>query len=240
MSKEGFITISRKLIDWEWYQNPNMVHLWIHLLIMANYSESRFEGILIKRGQFVTSLDKLSMATGLTIQQVRTCLEKLKTTLDVTCKSTNHFTIITICKYDIYQSNGKSTQHAIQQPQNAQQKNNIHETLLNIAIQGNGHSKSTYQITNQQQTDNNNRTIEQYKEIKNKENAPSPIAGIPPHRREWLTYPLPPSCKNHITEKECIRLLQIPEKDLTTEQKGQIYNYTTGHWEFESSNYKVK
>lgn len=58
----------------------------------------------IKRGQKVTSIGHLADETGLTIRQVRTALDKLKSTQNLTSRATNKFTLITIEKYDLYQS----------------------------------------------------------------------------------------------------------------------------------------
>lgn len=100
----GHIKIDRKILNWEWYSDYKMVHLFIHLLLKANYRDNTWQGIVIKRGQLITGLSKLSGNTGLTVSQTRTCLDKLQTTGEITIKTTNKFSIITICKYDTYQS----------------------------------------------------------------------------------------------------------------------------------------
>lgn len=100
----GHIKIDRKILNWEWYSDYKMVHLFIHLLIKANYKENTWQGIKIKRGQLITGLHKLSGSTGLSVSQTRTCLNKLQTTGEIATEMTNKYTIITICKYDVYQS----------------------------------------------------------------------------------------------------------------------------------------
>lgn len=100
----GHIKIDRKILNWEWYSDYKMVHLFIHLLIKANYKENTWQGVKIKRGQLITGLHKLSGATGLSVSQTRTCLNKLQTTGEIATEMTNKYTIITICKYDVYQS----------------------------------------------------------------------------------------------------------------------------------------
>lgn len=47
---------------------------------------------------------KLMEALRLSERQVRTCISRLKSTGEVSVKTTNKFTIITICNYDRYQS----------------------------------------------------------------------------------------------------------------------------------------
>ena len=99
----GWIKLHTKFLEWEWADDPNMVSLFIHLLLMANYKECEWHGIKIERGQFVTSLSKLSAKTGISIQTLRTCLNRLQSTQEITSKLTNKYRIITICKYDKYQ-----------------------------------------------------------------------------------------------------------------------------------------
>lgn len=99
----SFIKLDRKLLTWEWKDDPNMVALWIEILLQANYAESRWHGHIYEKGSFPTSIDKLSKATGLTTNQVRTCLKKLKSTNEITSKSTSHGTKIIVNKWAEYQ-----------------------------------------------------------------------------------------------------------------------------------------
>ena len=39
MDNNGWIKIHRKLLEWEWADDPNMVALWIHLLLNANLTD---------------------------------------------------------------------------------------------------------------------------------------------------------------------------------------------------------
>lgn len=100
---EGFIVLHRKMLDWEWYDDTNMVRLWLHLLLMANFREKSWHGQKIKRGQLVTGREELANQTGLSVQQVRTCLDRLINCGCITKKTTNRYTLITICKYSKYQ-----------------------------------------------------------------------------------------------------------------------------------------
>ena len=101
--ENGFIVLQRKIIKWEWWDNPNVAHLFLHLLLSANYEEKQWHGQIIKRGQLITGLKKLSENTGLSVRIIRTCLKRLKSTGEITNQSTNRFRIITIIKYNDYQ-----------------------------------------------------------------------------------------------------------------------------------------
>ena len=99
----GYISLHRQIKDWEWYKDTNTKALFIHLLISANYADTRFLGKKIKRGQLVTSLNSLAFETGLSIQSVRTAIKHLISTGEITEISTMKCRIITVVKYDEYQ-----------------------------------------------------------------------------------------------------------------------------------------
>ena len=103
----GFICLYRQITQWEWYQNPNTFRLFVHCLLMANFTDGRFEGKEVKRGQFVTSLPSLSKQTSLSIRQVRVALDHLIMTGELTNKSYTKYRVITVVKYDQYQSNDR-------------------------------------------------------------------------------------------------------------------------------------
>lgn len=103
----GWVSLHRKILDWEWYDDANVCRLFIHCLLKANHQHKKWKGIDIQRGQFITSLDKLSKETGLSVSQVRTCLKKLKSTGEIASKSHTQHTVITVLSYDSHQSNDK-------------------------------------------------------------------------------------------------------------------------------------
>ena len=117
MTHRGFITLHRKLSDWEWYKDVTTFKLFIHLLLNANFQPKKYKGILIERGEILTGRIELAKNTGLSVQQVRTSINKLKSTNDLTTKSTNQFTIIKLVNYGMYQDKKeKSNQQINQQP----------------------------------------------------------------------------------------------------------------------------
>lgn len=102
-----FIKLYDKILSWEWYSDINTFRLFVHLLLKANYKDLNFEGRKILRGQLVTSLSSLSSQTGLTVRQVRVSLDKLKLTGEVTSTAFSKYRVITIVRYDDYQSSDK-------------------------------------------------------------------------------------------------------------------------------------
>jgi predicted transcriptional regulator len=116
---KGWICLHRKFLKWEWAGDPNMVALFVYLLLMANTDDGyKWKGISLNRGQLLTGRKKLAKDTGLSEQTIRTCLKRLESTNEITIKSTNQYSIITICNYNTYQD---ETQNNNQQ--NNQQNN---------------------------------------------------------------------------------------------------------------------
>ena len=131
---EGFIKLYRKIIDWEWYTDVNTKALFIHLLLMANHTDQRWRGQVIKRGSLVTSYGSLAVQTGLSVKLVRNSLKKLEKTGDVASKSTNRNTLIMVLNYDLYQSMGqtKGTQTADNGHTSGQTEGNQWATNKNV------------------------------------------------------------------------------------------------------------
>lgn len=124
----GWITLHRKILDWEWYDDTNVVRLFIHCLLKSNHKTKSWRGNTIERGQFITSQQHLSDELGLSVRQIRTALDKLKSTGEVTVKITNKFSIISIPNYDQYQGNDKQ---AVNEKSVKRQSNDSQVTTTN-------------------------------------------------------------------------------------------------------------
>ena len=141
----GWIKLHRSLLEWEWWSDMNVRNLWLTILLLANHDEKKWQGQTIASGQLVTSLQHLAVRSGLSIQQTRTALDKLKSTGEINTQSTNKNTIITVIKWADFQCCDEI-------PTNKQQTDNK-------------------QITNEQQTDNKQITTNKnVKNIKNEKN----------------------------------------------------------------------
>lgn len=139
-----FVKLDRNIVKWRWFRNPKTLQLFIYLIVSANIDDYGFEGRTIHRGQLATSVKSLSLATGLTAQEVKTALGHLKSTKEITIETCSKFSVISILCYDKYQSNQQTNQ----------QTNNK-------------------RATNKQQTSNNNQRIKEYKNGRNKDNSAS-------------------------------------------------------------------
>lgn len=100
---DGWIKIYRKLKDWEWYQDSNVVHVFIHLLLSAPFADTRKRGTAYKAGQIVTSLVLLAAELDKSYPTILRCIKILTKSGAIDTKSTNKKTIITIRNFAKYQ-----------------------------------------------------------------------------------------------------------------------------------------
>ena len=108
-NEKGYIKIYRSILDWEWWSDNNVCKLFLYILLSANWKDKRWQGIEVKRGEFVTSIDNLASGTNLTKSQVRTSLNKLQSSGEVIAKSQQgkRYTIIRVCKFEEYQDSNE-------------------------------------------------------------------------------------------------------------------------------------
>lgn len=188
----GYIKLYRKLIRWGWYQDSVVKDLFLHCLLKASFKDFMWMDRTMKAGQFITSYKALSDDLGFTIQQIRTALKKLESTGEITSKSTNKYTVITVINWDSYQiddadintqinkqiTNEQQTKNAVfckqimnivenmkKSTQSATNKKDL-EVLLNSGISEIKEALTTQSATNEQQTSNKQITNKQ-QHIKN-------------------------------------------------------------------------
>ncbi len=101
---QGWICVHRKLLEWEWFSDHNTFRLFMYFMLKANHQDKKWKGILIKRGQHLSSLDAICLGSGLSKSQVRTSIKKLKSTHEIAHKSNKQHTVITVINYDLYQA----------------------------------------------------------------------------------------------------------------------------------------
>lgn len=120
MSNVGWIKLHRKILNWEWYKDSNVCRVYIHFLLTAVYEDTKWKGKSLKKGDCIFSIAEMSKQLDLTRQQLRTVMEKLKSTNNITIKSTNNYHIINITKYSSFiEENAKEIkQNNFKQPVN--------------------------------------------------------------------------------------------------------------------------
>lgn len=168
--KSTWVKIDRNILDWEWYQNANTMRLFIHLILKANIKDCRFEGIVVRRGQLVTSYPKLSQELSLSVQAARTAVSHLKSTGEITVRRYPNFSLITVVNYDRYQDR------------------------LTVKSTGKQQSSNRLSTVNQQQSKNirmeecKNKNIEAAEPLDWEKNIPEEFRGLFASEAAWIEF----------------------------------------------------
>ena len=103
----GYIKMYRKLLTSAVFQSEKLLKVWIWCLIRANWHEATcfFEGkeIPLEIGQFITGRYTGSEECGLNSSTFYKCIKKLEEIGNISIKSDNKKSILTIVNYAIYQ-----------------------------------------------------------------------------------------------------------------------------------------
>ena len=133
---KGYIQIHRQILEWEWFDDHNTFRLFMYLLLKANHKQRKYKGTTIKAGELVTGLSVLSQQTGLSVQQIRTSIKRLKSTNEITSVSTSQGTKIQVVNYLKYQL-------LTNELTNQQQTNNKRTTTNNNVYNDNNVNKDS-------------------------------------------------------------------------------------------------
>lgn len=113
MTSDGYIKLYRKMTKWGWYKDNNTKCVFLHLLFMACYEPCFYRNHFLETGQIATTLKEISEGTGISVQSIRTSLNRLKSTNEITINSTNKFSIITLLNYSDYQGDNKPSNNQL-------------------------------------------------------------------------------------------------------------------------------
>jgi hypothetical protein len=123
---QGYVCVWRKLKDSFFYADSEAVHLWVHLLISANHKDKSFlfngKKIVVKRGQFITGLNKLQAETKISQNKIYRVLNVLKSEKLIEKQSNNKFSIITILNYNEHQNNEKLNEKPVENKRKTNEK----------------------------------------------------------------------------------------------------------------------
>ena len=103
----GYVKLWRKSIEGGWLSNHKLWAFWCWCLVKASYKEYNLvvgcQQVHLMPGDFVFGLNKASDELEMSVRSIRTILEFLKKSQNLTIKTTNKFSVISIVNWDIYQ-----------------------------------------------------------------------------------------------------------------------------------------
>lgn len=152
-----------KTEDWQWYKDGNTARVFFHLLIKTNYKDTTWKGLSVKRGQLVTSLPSIARALGISVQNVRTALDHLVSTGEISQDITNSYRVVTVNNWGIYQGEeGEKTDEVTDHQQANQQANHKQNNRLKHLHRGRNKGIATNKSTGKS-TDELTADIEGYR-----------------------------------------------------------------------------
>ena len=221
-----WIKLYRKICDWGWYHEPNMVHLYVYFMLKAKLvinNDSRSEA-----WQLNSTLRLLTKATGISEKSIRTCLARLQRTGEISYLPgvAHKQSVITLCNYDSYQATKISTNTVLTQERHnniesvsehnnsqisAQKERDITrcnydsyqatKNSTNTVLTQEQHSSNTVLTQEQHSSNTALTTLKEYKNkrIKEKKNIDDHIA--------------------HVREGDFVEVLEVTEVEKENEQK---------------------
>lgn len=157
MENQGWVSVHRKICEhWLWKDKSpfDKRSAWIDLLMIANHADNKIfmdrSVIVVKRGQKITSLNKLALRWKWSRKKVTNFLEALEQDdMIILKREQGKYTTITIVNYGKYQVTGTTESTTEEQPRNNQsttkaQPRNINNNDNNVNNDDNDDDKAEY------------------------------------------------------------------------------------------------
>ena len=125
----------RKLLDSGMLRNHSLFTLWVYCLLKANHKPNTFiwngEQVTIQRGQFISGRKEIAKELNMNESCTYRNLKKLEKLGNVNIKSNNKFSLITVCKYNTYQTSTAQSEQLFEQQVNNKRTTNEQQVNTN-------------------------------------------------------------------------------------------------------------
>jgi hypothetical protein len=112
---QGYVKLWRKSLESPSFHNEKVWKFWSWCLMKASHKECKimvgFQEIALEPGQFVFGRIKASEELRISQRSIRTCVVVLCKTGNMTIKTTNKFSIISIINWKVYQGTDDGIDH---------------------------------------------------------------------------------------------------------------------------------
>lgn len=121
---EGWIKLSRRLLESKIFASEKGLKIWIWLILKANHKD-RYIPITIAKGQSIVHIKRGQMIFGrisaeeelrISRSVIYKWIKKMEKDKMITIESNNHYSIITICKYNEYNKSKTNEGASKEQP----------------------------------------------------------------------------------------------------------------------------
>ena len=155
----GYIKLWRKIEDNPLSHDPDFMAIWVWILLLANHKFKEwkigYQKIPIKRGQFITSRNKLSIITGVNESKLERTMTYLQSEQQIEQQKFNNYRLITVINYNIYQPSEQLNEQQVNSKRTASEqqvnttkecKNEKNEKNVILSPAGDGEFNSSIYI----------------------------------------------------------------------------------------------
>lgn len=115
----GYVKLYRDALTHRYFTNTHLWHFYLYCILRATYTERKvmigFQSIQLAPGQFIFGRNQAAIDTGLTVQNIRTCLKVLEKEEKLTIKVTSKFSIISVTNFSSWQNGNCGANHQTNQ-----------------------------------------------------------------------------------------------------------------------------
>ncbi len=141
----GYIKLWRKSLDSGLLKNSNLWTFWCWCLLKASHKEIKimvgYQEVVLQPGDFVFGRKKAAKELKMSERTVRTCLKTLKNILNVTIKTTNKFSIVSVMNWESYQSDNSASDHQSDQQATNKRPTSDQQATTNKNVKNNKNVK---------------------------------------------------------------------------------------------------
>lgn len=141
----GWIKLHRKLLDSRVFANEGLLRLWVYCLCRANHETNYVDiqtgkgktEVKVNAGEFIFGRKSVSKDLKMNPSTLYKRMQKLEKIGNVNIQSNSHYSIVSICNWNVYQSNENEKEQAKEQPSNRQvtgreQASNTDKNVKNV------------------------------------------------------------------------------------------------------------
>lgn len=107
----GFVKLNRDLLEWAWADDIVTFGVYAKFLLLAAWKDTEYHGVKLERGELLTNQSEIAQQSGLSRQQVRTVLDRLKATNKITIRREGKNSVIAVVDYDCEADNNHIENH---------------------------------------------------------------------------------------------------------------------------------
>lgn len=139
---DGWVKLHRRMLQTRAFQNPEVCKVWLWCMLKATYKR-RWVSVRVGRGdtevelmpgQFIFGRKSAAKELRMKPSSVHDRMEKLRDMQNIVIQPNTHYSVITVCNWETYQSGRDEVRHHTRQASDTQPTPNRHPTDTNKKV----------------------------------------------------------------------------------------------------------